>query len=60
MDMLYVAAVAVPVFDFAGTFRGALAISGLIGRFKDKPRQAALADWRAAAGRLRALVPAQD
>src|SRR5262249_49405095 len=34
-----VAAVAVPVFDLAGEFRGALAISGLIGRFKEKARQ---------------------
>src|SRR5713101_5049649 len=37
-----VAAVSVPVFDLAGHFRGALAISGLIGRFKEKTRQSAL------------------
>jgi DNA-binding IclR family transcriptional regulator len=55
-----VAAVAVPVFDLAGEFRGALAISGLIGRFKDKARQAALTQLSAAAERLRNLIPAAD
>src|SRR5262249_50171465 len=55
-----VAAVAVPVFDLAGEFRGALAISGLIGRFKEKARQAALAELSASADRLRALLPARE
>jgi DNA-binding IclR family transcriptional regulator len=54
------AAVAVPVFDLAGQFRGALAISGLIGRFKDQERRAALADLSAAADRLRSTLPASD
>jgi DNA-binding IclR family transcriptional regulator len=53
-----VAAVAVPVFDLAGEFRGALAISGLIGRFKDKARQAALSELSASADRLRTRLPA--
>jgi DNA-binding IclR family transcriptional regulator len=53
-----VAAVAVPVFDLAGEFRGALAISGLIGRFKDKARQAALSALSASADRLRTRLPA--
>jgi DNA-binding IclR family transcriptional regulator len=55
-----VAAVAVPVFDLAGAFRGVLAISGLIGRFKDKRRQAALTELQASAARLRGLIPAKD
>src|SRR5262249_36075631 len=55
-----VAAVAVPVFDLAGEFRGALALSGLLGRFKKKARQAALAEWSASADRLRALLPARE
>jgi DNA-binding IclR family transcriptional regulator len=55
-----VAAVSVPVFDLAGRFRGALAVSGLIGRFKEKARQAALTELRASAERLRALIPATD
>ena len=54
------AAVAVPVFDLAGQFRGALAISGLLGRFKDQERRAALADLSAAADRLRSMLPASD
>src|SRR6516162_2536238 len=53
-----VAAVAVPVFDLAGEFRGALAISGLIGRFTAKARQAALAELSASADRLRTMLPA--
>jgi DNA-binding IclR family transcriptional regulator len=52
--------VAVPVFDLAGEFRGALAISGLIGRFKEKARQAALAELSASADRLRAVLPARE
>ena len=55
-----VAAVAVPVFDRAGQFRGALAISGLIGRFSEKPRQFALAQLSASAARLRMLLPARE
>jgi DNA-binding IclR family transcriptional regulator len=55
-----VAAVAVPVFDFSGKFRGALAISGLIGRFKEKARQAALAELSASADRLRTVLPARE
>src|SRR5262245_8955515 len=55
-----VAAVPVPVFDLAGEFRGALAISGLIGRFKEKPRQSALAELMASAQRLRKMLPASD
>jgi DNA-binding IclR family transcriptional regulator len=54
------AAVAVPVFDLAGQFRGALAISGLTGRFKDQERRAALAHLSAAADRLRSILPASD
>jgi len=56
----HVAAVAVPVFDLAGEFRGALAISGLIGRFKEKARQAALAELSASADRLRTMLPASE
>jgi DNA-binding IclR family transcriptional regulator len=56
----HVAAVAVPVFDLAGEFRGALAISGLIGRFKEKARQAALAELSSSAQRLRTMLPASD
>jgi DNA-binding IclR family transcriptional regulator len=55
-----VAAVAVPVFDLAGEFRGALAISGLIGRFEQKARASALAQLLASANRLRATLPASD
>jgi DNA-binding IclR family transcriptional regulator len=55
-----VAAVAVPVFDLAGAFRGALAVSGLIGRFKEKSRQSALAELSASAQRLRKMLPASD
>jgi DNA-binding IclR family transcriptional regulator len=55
-----VAAVAVPVFDLAGGFLGALAISGLIGRFKDKARQSALTELQASAERLRALIPGRE
>jgi DNA-binding IclR family transcriptional regulator len=49
----HLAAVAVPAFDAAGTFRGALSISGLIARF-DKPHRAqALQALLATARRLR-------
>jgi len=55
-----VAAVSVPVFDLAGHFRGALAISGLIGRFKEKARQSALTELLASSKRLRTLLPANE
>jgi DNA-binding IclR family transcriptional regulator len=55
-----VAAVAVPVFDLAGELRGALAISGLIGRFEQKARASALVQLLASANRLRATLPASD
>jgi DNA-binding IclR family transcriptional regulator len=55
-----VAAVAVAVFDLAEQFRGALALSGLIGRFKEKARQSALVELEAAADRLRTLLPAAE
>ena len=55
-----VAAVAVPVFDLAGEFRGALAISGLIGRFEQKARASALAQLLASGNRLRTVLPASD
>jgi DNA-binding IclR family transcriptional regulator len=55
-----VAAVSVPVFDLAGRFRGALAISGLIGRFKEKARRSALAELSASANRLRTMLPASE
>jgi DNA-binding IclR family transcriptional regulator len=55
-----VAAVAVPVFDLGGQFRGALAISGLIGRFKEQERRAALVQLSASADRLRRVLPGTD
>jgi DNA-binding IclR family transcriptional regulator len=55
-----VAAVAVPVFDLAVQFRGALAVSGLIGRFREQERRAALAHLAASADRLRSTLPASD
>jgi len=56
----HVASVAVPVFDIAGRFKGALAVSGLIGRFQDKARQVALAELAESADRLRTRLPASD
>jgi DNA-binding IclR family transcriptional regulator len=53
----HVAAVAVPLFDLTGAFRGALAISGLIGRFQEKQRRFAVAELSATAGRLRTILP---
>jgi DNA-binding IclR family transcriptional regulator len=38
----HVAAIAAPVFDGSGAFRGALAVSGLLPRFDDKARKKAL------------------
>jgi DNA-binding IclR family transcriptional regulator len=55
-----VAAVAVPLFDLTGSFRGALAISGLIGRFHEKQRRFAVAELSAAAARLRRLLPPRE
>jgi DNA-binding IclR family transcriptional regulator len=55
----HVASVAVPVFDLAGQFRGALAVSGLLGRFQDKARQVALAELAESAHRLRSRLPGQ-
>jgi DNA-binding IclR family transcriptional regulator len=55
-----VAAVAVPVFDLAGALRGALTISGLIGRFREKQRRFALAELSASADRLRTILPASE
>jgi DNA-binding IclR family transcriptional regulator len=56
----HVASVAVPVFDLAGHFRGALAVSGLIGRFQDRARQVALAELAESADRLRTRLPANE
>jgi DNA-binding IclR family transcriptional regulator len=56
----HVASVAVPVFDLAGHFRGALAVSGLIGRFQDRARQVALAELAESADRLRIRLPASE
>jgi DNA-binding IclR family transcriptional regulator len=56
----HVASVAVPVFDLAGHFRGALAVSGLIGRFQDRARQVALAELAESADRLRMRLPASE
>jgi len=53
----HVAAVAVPVFDTASRFRGALAISGPISRFDQKARATALAALKASAQRLAAVLP---
>jgi DNA-binding IclR family transcriptional regulator len=55
----HVASVAVPVFDLAGQFRGALAVSGLVGRFQDRARQVALAELAESADRLRTRLPGQ-
>jgi len=48
-----VAAVSVPVFDGAGRFRGALAVSGLAARFDAPARDRALALLHAATARLK-------
>ena len=53
-----VAAVAVPIFDSGAHFHGALAISGLISRFDKAARGAALAELKASAQRLAAVLPA--
>ena len=56
----HVAAVAVPVFDAAARFRGALAISGPISRFGKTARAGALAALKASAQRLAAALPANE
>jgi DNA-binding IclR family transcriptional regulator len=56
----HVAAVSVPVLDSARLFRGALAISGLIARFGERERQAALAELSASADRLRTVLPENE
>ena len=56
----HVAAVAVPVFDIAHRFRGALATSGLITRFDEKKRRAALTELQTSAHRLGKLLPATE
>ena len=56
----HVAAVAVPVFDSAAHFRGALAISGLISRFDKAARATALAELKASAQRLADVLPAGE
>lgn len=48
-----VAAVAVPVFDQEGGFRGALSVSGLASRYDETARERALTALRGAAERLR-------
>jgi DNA-binding IclR family transcriptional regulator len=49
----HLAAVAVPVMDAAGAFRGALSLSGLLARFDKSQRARALPELQAAARRLR-------
>jgi len=56
----HVAAVAVPVFDIAARFRGALAISGLISRFNKTAQARALAQLKASAKRLATVLPASE
>lgn len=53
----HIAAVAVPVLDRGGRLQGALAVSGLIVRFDDRSRRAALRQLREAAQRLQAMLP---
>lgn len=52
----HLAAVAVPVFDAARKFVGALSISGLIGRLNEKSRRRALKALHEAAGRLNTSI----
>ncbi len=56
----HVAAIAVPVFDREDRLRGALAVSGLITRFDEKSRRAALRALREGAARLRASLPLES
>ncbi|MGI9382478.1 MAG: IclR family transcriptional regulator [Methyloligellaceae bacterium] len=52
-----IAAVAVPLFDGVGSLRGALAVSGLITRFDERARLAAVAALKESAKRLSPLLP---
>jgi len=52
----HVAAVAVPVFDAAGSLHGALALSGLLSRFDDKARKKAVPLLQGSARRLVAAI----
>lgn len=52
-----IAAVAVPLFDSVGTLRGALAVSGLITRFDEPARLAAVEALKESAKRLSPLLP---
>jgi DNA-binding IclR family transcriptional regulator len=52
----HVAAVAVPVFDASGSFRGALALSGLRSRFDEKARKQALPLLQRAGRRLAGMI----
>ena len=55
-----VAAAAVPVSDAAGTLRGALAISALIGRFGDDAQRKAIKALKESAATLSPGLPAAD
>ena len=52
------AAIAVPLFDQGGNFRGALSISGIITRFTAPAIESMLKALRASAGRLEQAMPA--
>jgi DNA-binding IclR family transcriptional regulator len=52
----HLAALAVPVFDGAGAFRGALAVSGLLTRFGEKARRKALPLLQSSARRLKGII----
>jgi DNA-binding IclR family transcriptional regulator len=52
----HVAAIAVPLFDAAGSLRGALALSGLITRFDDKARKKALPVLQGSVRRLATAI----
>jgi DNA-binding IclR family transcriptional regulator len=52
----HVAAVAVPLFDAAGSLRGALALSGPLTRFDEKARKKALPLLQSSARRLAAVI----
>lgn len=52
----YITSVASPVYSAAGELRGAIAVSGLIERFKQPARRAAIPLLEAAAERLRARL----
>jgi DNA-binding IclR family transcriptional regulator len=56
----HVAAIAVPVLDASGSLRGALAISGLLGRFDEKARKKALPLLQSSARRLAAMPTEQS